>query len=76
MEQYYPVLFEEYSLHEGSGGAGIRRGGFGVNYKVRLRRGSAKASMVMDHGRSGPLGALGGENGEVNRVLNERNGKT
>ena len=43
MEQYYPVLFEEYSLHEGSGGAGSRRGGFGVNYKVRLRRGSAKA---------------------------------
>ena len=76
MEQYYPVLFEEYSLHEGSGGAGSRRGGFGVNYKVRLRRGSAKASMVMDHGRSGPLGALGGENGGVNRVLIERNGKT
>ena len=22
MEQYYPVLFEEFSLHEGSGGAG------------------------------------------------------
>ena len=76
MEQYYPVLFEEYSLHEGSGGAGSRRGGFGVNYKVRLRRGSAKASMVMDHGRSGPLGALGGENGGVNRVLIVRNGET
>ena len=76
MEQYYPVLFEEYSLHEGSGGAGSRRGGFGVNYKVRLRRGSAKASMVMDHGRSGPLGALGGENGGVNQVLIERNGET
>ena len=76
MEQYYPVLFEEYSLHEGSGGAGSRRGGFGVNYKVRLRRGSAKASMVMDHGRSGPLGALGGENGGVNRVLIERKGET
>ena len=76
MEQYYPVLFEEYSLHEGSGGAGSRRGGFGVNYKVRLRRGSAKASMVMDHGRSGPLGALGGENGGVNRVSIERNGET
>ena len=36
MEQYYSVLFEEYSLHEGSGGAGSRTGGFGVNYKVRL----------------------------------------
>ena len=76
MEQYYPVLFEEYSLHEGSGGAGKQRGGFGVNYKVRLRRGNAKASMVMDHGRSGPLGALGGENGGVNRVRIENNGNT
>ncbi len=42
MEQLYPVLFEEYSLHEGSGGAGEHRGGFGVNYRIRLaaRRGA------------------------------------
>jgi N-methylhydantoinase B len=68
MEQYYPVLFEEYSLHEGSGGPGRARGGFGVNYRIRLRRGEASASMVMDHGRSGPQGALGGGDGGVNRV--------
>ena len=74
MEQYYPVLFEEYSLHEGSGGAGERRGGFGVNYKVKLRRGEARASMVMDHGRTGPQGALGGVDGGVNRVVIERGG--
>lgn len=74
MEQYYPVLFEEYSLHEGSGGAGRWRGGFGVNYTIRLRRGEARASMVMDHGRFGPQGALGGRDGGVNRVRVERNG--
>jgi len=68
MEQYYPVLFDEYSLHEGSGGAGEARGGFGVNYAIRVRRGHARASMVMDHGRTGPLGALGGANGGVNQV--------
>jgi len=68
MEQYYPVLFEEYSLHEGSGGPGEHRGGFGVNYKFRLRRGEARASMVMDHGRYGPQGARGGRDGGVNRV--------
>ncbi|MBE0618984.1 MAG: hydantoinase B/oxoprolinase family protein [Burkholderiales bacterium] len=72
MEQYYPVLFEEYSLHEGSGGAGEHRGGFGVNYTIRLRRGTARASMVMDHGRTGPLGALGGADGGVNKVRIER----
>src|SRR5450432_3895126 len=74
MEQYYPVLFEEYSLHEGSGGAGEHRGGFGVNYTIRLRRGDARASMVMDHGRTGPLGALGGADGGVNTVRIERGG--
>ena len=75
MEQYYPVLFEEFTIHEGSGGAGEARGGFGVNYAIRVRRGEARASMVMDHGRTGPLGALGGANGGVNRVAVEQEGK-
>ncbi len=75
MEQYYPVLFEQYSLHQGSGGAGRTRGGFGVNYTVRLRRGTARASFVMDHGRVGPQGALGGADGGVNRVVVERSGE-
>jgi N-methylhydantoinase B len=68
MEQYYPVLFEEFAINEGSGGAGEQRGGFGVNYAIRVRRGAARASMVMDHGRTGPLGALGGADGGVNQV--------
>jgi N-methylhydantoinase B len=76
MEQYYPVLFEEFSLYEGSGGAGEQRGGFGVNYAIRMRRGPARASMVMDHGRTGPLGALGGSEGGVNRVAVEVGGTT
>jgi len=74
MEQYYPVLFEEYSLHEGSGGPGEQRGGFGVNYRFRLRRGEARASMVMDHGRYGPQGVRGGRDGGVNRVRIVRRG--
>ena len=75
MEQRYPVLFEEFSLNEGSGGAGAHRGGFGVNYKIRIRRGDAVASMVMDHGRTGPQGALGGADGGVNRVRIMRGGE-
>ncbi|MEO8526003.1 MAG: hydantoinase B/oxoprolinase family protein, partial [Caldimonas sp.] len=74
MEQLYPVLFEEYSLHEGSGGAGEHRGGFGVNYRIRLRRGDARVSMVMDHGRGGPPGAEGGASGGLNKVAVIRNG--
>lgn len=72
IEQYYPVLFEEFALAEGSGGPGRRRGGFGVRYKVRLRRGEARASFVMDHGRFGPLGARGGGDGGTNHVLVEQ----
>ena len=75
MEQRYPVLFDEYSLHEGSGGAGKWRGGFGINYRVTVRRGSARASMVMDHGRYGPLGALGGADGGLNEVVVRRDGE-
>ena len=71
---YRPVLFEEYSLHEGSGGAGEHRGGFGVNYRIRLRRGDARVSMVMDHGRAGPPGAQGGGAGGVNKVKIIRDG--
>ena len=73
-EQHYPVLFEEYALHEGSGGAGEHRGGFGLRYRVKLRRGTANASFVMDHGRTGPLGALGGGDGGVNVVAVTRGG--
>jgi N-methylhydantoinase B len=74
IEQYYPVLFEEYALAENSGGAGKHRGGFGMRYHVTLRRGEARASFVMDHGRVGPQGALGGEDGGVNRVTVRRGG--
>jgi N-methylhydantoinase B len=31
--------------------------------------------MVMDHGRTGPLGALGGSEGGVNKVVIEQSGK-
>lgn len=74
MEQAFPVLYHRYALHEGSGGAGFHRGGFGLDYEVELRRGEARASFVMDHGRRGPQGVLGGGDGAVNRVTVWRDG--
>ncbi|MGF7161183.1 N-methylhydantoinase B [Rhodoligotrophos appendicifer] len=74
MEQYYPVLFRRFALREGSGGAGEHRGGFGVHYEVELLRGEATASFVMDHGRFGPPGVLGGEEGGRNEVHVHREG--
>ena len=76
MEQAYPVLYRRYALHEASGGAGRHRGGFGLDYEVELLRGTARASFVMDHGRFGPQGALGGGDGGVNRVEVIRGGET
>jgi N-methylhydantoinase B len=68
MEQAFPVLYRRYALREGSGGAGQHRGGFGLDYEIELRRGNALASFVMDHGRFGPQGALGGSDGAPNVV--------
>ncbi|MDT8326073.1 MAG: hydantoinase B/oxoprolinase family protein [Roseovarius sp.] len=74
MEQAYPVLYHRYALRDGSGGAGQYRGGFGLDYEVELRRGSAQASFVMDHGRFDPQGALGGGDGAPNEVTVWRGG--
>lgn len=74
MEQQYPVLYHRYALREGSGGAGRHRGGFGLDYEIELRRGQATASFVMDHGRFGPPGAIGGKDGAPNQVTLYRDG--
>ncbi|OWU72139.1 methylhydantoinase [Roseovarius sp. 22II1-1F6A] len=76
MEQQFPVLYHRYALREGSGGAGQHRGGFGLDYEVELRRGEARASFVMDHGRFGPQGALGGADGAVNSVVVTQGGQS
>lgn len=75
MEQAFPVLYRHYALREGSGGAGRHRGGLGLAYEVELLRGEARASFVMDHGRFGPQGVLGGRDGAVNAVTVIRDGK-
>ena len=74
MEQNFPVLYRRYALREGSGGAGKQRGGFGLEYEIELLLGEARASFVMDHGRFGPQGALGGADGAVNTVTVWRDG--
>jgi N-methylhydantoinase B len=74
LEQHYPVLFERYALRERSGGAGKTRGGFGVDYRIRVRRGEALLSFLMDHGRFGPPGLFGGHDGAPNEVIVSRQG--
>jgi N-methylhydantoinase B len=76
MEQKFPVLFRRFALHEGSGGAGQQRGGSGVDYEIEILRGDARLSFVMDHGRFGPPGVVGGSAGAVNEVVVTRGGET
>ena len=76
MEQQFPVLYHRYALREGSGGAGAQRGGFGLDYEVEILKGHARASFVMDHGRFGPQGVLGGGDGAVNEVRVTRGGES
>jgi N-methylhydantoinase B len=67
-------LFARYALRERSGGAGRTRGGFGVDYRIRIRRGEALLSFLMDHGRFGPPGLFGGRDGAKNEVVVSRQG--
>ena len=68
LEQRYPLLIERYALREGSSGDGKFRGGMGVDYRMRLLRGEGTASFLMEHGRFGPPGVLGGSDGQPNRI--------
>lgn len=68
LEQRYPLLVEKYALREGSSGRGRYRGGMGVDYRMTLLRGEGRASFLMEHGRFGPPGVLGGEDGAPNRI--------
>lgn len=75
LELRHPVLFEHYALREGSAGPGKYRGGLGVSYRMKLLRGTGTASFLMDHGRQGPPGTLGGQAGAPNKITISRGGR-
>lgn len=76
VEQLYPVAFDYYRLREGSGGAGLQRGGCGMEFKLSLLRGETVASILGDRGRFPPFGLHGGRDGRMAEVVFERGGKT
>jgi len=45
-----------------------------VDYRIRIRRGEALLSFLMDHGRFGPPGLFGGRDGAKNEVVVSRHG--
>ena len=64
-EARFPVLFKCYAIRPDSGGAGRRRGGFGVILEFELRRGEASASLLGDRAHFTPFGVLGGHNAQA-----------
>jgi N-methylhydantoinase B len=68
VEQLYPVMFDHYKLREGSGGAGLFRGGCGMEFQIRLLRGEASGSVLGDRGRFAPFGLHGGGDGRLTEI--------
>jgi N-methylhydantoinase B len=75
-EHLYPLTFDYYRIRNGSGGAGLRRGGLGVEYQVQIRRGEALSSVLGDRGLFPPYGLQGGGDGKLAEVEFTLKGKS
>jgi 5-oxoprolinase (ATP-hydrolysing) len=72
LEWRFPVRLEEFSIRQGSGGAGRRRGGDGVIRRMRFLE-PMTAAILSGHRRIAPYGLNGGAPGQVGRNTVERN---
>ena len=66
LELRFPVLVEEFSIRQGSGGAGRHRGGDGVVRKLRFLE-AMTATMLSSHRIVPPFGMAGGEPGQCGK---------
>jgi N-methylhydantoinase B len=67
LETAYPLRVEAYRVRRGSGGAGLTRGGDGVERRLRLLV-DAEGSVIAERRRRGPRGRDGGEDGAPGRT--------
>ena len=63
LEQRYPILVRQYSLRDGSAGAGTFRGGLGVHFEFEYRGKHGRASLLGDQAKTAPVGRKGGQPG-------------
>jgi N-methylhydantoinase B len=68
MEAAYPVLYTQWALRSGSGGAGAHRGGMGAIYEIELLEQDAEAFVFAERARFAPKGVLGGRDGACNVI--------
>jgi N-methylhydantoinase B len=72
IEARYPLLMEEYSLREDSGGAGQYRGGLGLVRQYRLLADTAILQLRADRHEHPPYGLFGGHPAASSRNLIDR----
>src|SRR5690242_14027823 len=68
LELSYPLRVERWHLREGSGGAGMHRGGDGVVRELRVLE-ACRLSVLAERRAHGPRGAAGGADGAPGRTL-------
>jgi 5-oxoprolinase (ATP-hydrolysing) len=66
LEWRFPVLLEEFSIRQGSGGRGEYAGGCGATRKIRFLE-PMKAAILSSRRKVPPSGLNGGEDGKVGR---------
>jgi N-methylhydantoinase B len=74
LEMEYPLLVEEYSLVEDSGGPGRFRGGRGLRRTIRVLAGEPTFLGTLDRARVAPWGLFGGGPGGRGALLLRRDG--
>ncbi|MDA4128837.1 MAG: hydantoinase B/oxoprolinase family protein [Thaumarchaeota archaeon] len=76
MEHYYPLIFSEYSLRDGTGGQGRWRGGLGIRRSFTTKA-RVRVTILGERARIRPWGLNGGKEGENSSYrLKRADGKT
>jgi N-methylhydantoinase B len=76
LEAEYPLRVERYTLRQGSGGKGRRRGGDGVVRAYRVLAEEMTVTTMVERERIPPWGIFGGEDGLPFRITLVRGGRT
>lgn len=76
LEQRYPVRFNQYSLRDGSSGAGQFRGGLGVHFEFEYTGDAGRMSLLGDQAKTAPVGRAGGDNGATSAPWFRLDGRT
>ena len=75
LEARYPVRLREWSIRQGSGGAGRHRGGDGMVRELEFLA-PLSVSLLTNRRLTAPYGAAGGGSGQPGRNLLRRSGET